>query len=164
MAASKQPGGHCLRRFESFDQLITEVRSLGARPTRQLGNWSLAQICQHVGIGMRETVEADKLFDAPLWLRLLGPWLRGRVLKSGLPRGFQIPRGGERLIPPPVSFDEGLAALEAGIATLKASDRRIAHPVFGRMSIAQWDQFHLRHAEMHLSFIVPLESEAPAPV
>ncbi len=29
------------------------------------------------------------------------------------------------------------------------------HPVFGAMNVEQWNQFHLRHAEMHLSFIVP---------
>jgi hypothetical protein len=28
-------------------------------------------------------------------------------------------------------------------------------PAFGRMTPAQWDLFHLRHAELHLSHIVP---------
>jgi len=163
MAANKQAGGHCRRHFDSFDQLLAEVRSLNVRPTRQLGNWSLGQICEHLGIGMRECVEGDKIFTAPLWLRVVGPWVRPRILKRGLPRGFQIPRGGERLIPPPVAFEAGLATLEAGIATLKSSDRRIAHPVFGRMGLAEWDQFHFRHAELHLSFIVPADSEAIAP-
>lgn len=162
MAASKQPSGHCRRHFENFDQVLAEVRSLNLRPTRQLGNWSLGQICEHLGIGMRECVEADKIFKAPLWLRVVGPWVRPRILKRGLPRGFQIPRGGERLIPPPVAFEDGLATLESGIATLKGSDRRTPHPVFGKMNLAEWDQFHLRHAELHLSFIVPAESAAPA--
>jgi hypothetical protein len=162
MAASKQTSGHCKRRFENFDQVLAEVRSLNVQPTRQLGNWSLGQICQHLGVGMRECVEADKIFKAPLWLRVVGPWIRPRILKRGLPRGFQIPRGGERLIPPPVAYEDGLATLESGIATLKGSDRRTAHPVFGRMNLAEWDQFHLRHAELHLSFIVPAEATAAA--
>jgi hypothetical protein len=157
MAASGQTSGHCQRHFESFDDLLAEVHSLYAQPTRQLGNWSLAQICQHLGIGMRECVVGDKIFNAPLWLRLLGPWIRPRILRRGLPRGFQIPRGGEKLLPPPVSFSEGLATLEEGIATLRLSQRRIAHPVFGHMNIAEWDQFHLRHAELHLSHIVPAD-------
>ena len=29
------------------------------------------------------------------------------------------------------------------------------HPVIGRLSAAQWNKFHLRHAELHLSFFVP---------
>ncbi len=164
MAASKPAGGHCSRHFENFDQLLAEVHSLNGQPTRQLGNWSLGQICQHLGIGMRECVEGDKIFTAPLWLRVVGPWVRPRILKRGLPRGFQIPRGGERLIPPPVAFADGLATLLSGLATLKGSDRRTAHPVFGRMSVAEWDQFHLRHAELHLSFIVPAEAAVPVAV
>ena len=162
MAASKQPGGHCRRHFDNFDQLLAEVHALNARPTRQLGNWSLGQICQHLGIAMHECVEGDKIFTAPLWLRIVGPWVRPRILKRGLPRGFQIPRGGERLIPPPVAFEDGLAKLQGGLAALKSSQRRAAHPVFGRMNLAEWDQFHLRHAELHLSFIVPVESEVPS--
>lgn len=162
MAAKERSSGHCLRHFENFDELLAEVRSLGARPTRQLGNWSLGQICQHLGIGMHECALGDKIFTAPLWLRVLGPWIRPRILKRGLPRGFQIPRGGEKLLPAPVTFDEGLATLEGGLATLRSTDRRTAHPVFGKMNLAEWDQFHLRHAELHLSHIVPADAEVPA--
>lgn len=162
MTASQPTSGHCRRHFDNFDQVLAEVHALNSQPTRQLGNWSLGQICQHLGIGMRECVEGDKIFKVPLWLRIVGPWVRPRILKRGLPRGFQIPRGGERLIPPPVAFEVGLATLESGLAALKSSDRRAAHPVFGQMNVAEWDQFHLRHAELHLGFLVPAESEAAA--
>ena len=37
----------------------------------------------------------------------------------------------------------------------RGEDRRVSHPIFGSMSRAEWDQMHLRHAEMHLSFIRP---------
>ena len=33
--------------------------------------------------------------------------------------------------------------------------QRVAHPVLGSMNAAQWELFHLRHAELHLGFIVP---------
>ncbi|MBX9787841.1 MAG: DUF1569 domain-containing protein [Pirellulales bacterium] len=33
--------------------------------------------------------------------------------------------------------------------------RRVPHPVIGRLSVDQWNRFHLRHAELHLSFFVP---------
>jgi hypothetical protein len=100
---------------------------------------------------------ADTLFPVPLYLRILGPLLRKSVLARGLPRGFQLPPEGARLLPPPVSVDDGLATLAAGIAALERTSRRVPHPVFGKMTVEQWHQFHLRHAEMHLSFIVPDE-------
>ena len=160
MVDTKQVTGRCRRHFESIDEILAEARSLAGVPTRQLGNWSLGQICHHLGVGMRESTSADRLFPVPLWLKLLGPLLRPRVLKRGLPRGFQLPPEGAKLIPPPVSDDDGLATLEAGIAALRATTNRVAHPVFGKMNVEQWNLFHLRHAEMHLSFIVPEDAGA----
>jgi hypothetical protein len=163
MIDTRQVQGLCRRRFNNFDELLAEVRKLAEMPTEQLGNWSLGQICQHLGIAMRESTRAEQLFPAPLWLRLLGPWLRKRVLAHGMPRGFQLPPEGARLIPPPVSVEEGLATLEAGIAALAATNRRVRHPVFGAMSPSEWNQFHLRHAEMHLSFLVPRDQAGRSP-
>lgn len=162
MIDTRQVTGRCKRHFESFDQVLAEARTLAAAPTRQLGNWSLGQICHHLGIGMQECTSADRLFPVPLWLKLVGPLLRSRVLKRGLPRGFQLPPQAARLLPPPVSVEDGLATLEAGIAALHSTTCRVPHPVFGRMNVDQWNQFHLRHAEMHLSFIVPEQAVAAA--
>jgi hypothetical protein len=30
------------------------------------------------------------------------------------------------------------------------------HPLFGWFTPEQWEQYHLRHAELHLSFLLPL--------
>lgn len=147
--------GHCQRRFTSLDEVLVACHALAERPTRQLGNWTLGQICQHLGTAMELCTSADRLFPVPLYLRIVGPLLRKRVLARGLPRGFQLPPEGERLLPPRVSMDEGLVTLAVGIAALEKSSRRVPHPVFGKMTVEQWNLFHLRHAEMHLSFIVP---------
>lgn len=48
-----------------------------------------------------------------------------------------------------------MASLRQAIGRLKTETKRGAHPVIGRLNAAEWDQFHLRHAEMHLGFIVP---------
>ena len=160
MINTKQVSGRCRRHFEHLDQVLVEVRTLARQPTRQLGNWSLGQVCHHLGVAMDQSVSADSLFPVPFYLRILGPWLRRRVLTRGLPRGFQLPPEGAILLPPPVSVDEGIARLEAGMAALAESTRRVAHPVFGAMNADEWNQFHLRHAELHLSFIAPAEPGA----
>jgi len=160
MVETRQVRGRCRRRFDSFDEILDEVRSLAARPTRQLGNWSLGQICQHLGVSMEQCTSADRLFPVPLGLRILGRLVRGRVLKKGLPSGFKLPpEGAALLVPPQVSLEEGLSTLKQGMAALSRTSRRTAHPVFGALDVDEWHQFHLRHAEMHLSFIVPEESE-----
>ncbi len=158
MVETRRQTGRCRRRFNNFDEILHEVRSLAARPTRQLGNWSLGQICQHLGIAMEQCTSADDLFPVPLRLRIMGRLVRGWVLKRGLPSGFKLPpEGAAVLVPSQVSVEEGLARLEKGMAALAQTSRRTAHPVFGAMNVDEWHQFHLRHAEMHLSFIVPEE-------
>lgn len=161
MIKTGQVTGRRKLRFTCFDEILDDVRSLAARPTRQLGNWSLGQVCQHLGIAMEKSTSADHLFSVPLKLRILGRLVRGRALKNGIPSGFRLPpEGAAVLAPPPISVDEGLATLEQGMAALEKSSRRVPHPVFGAMNVSQWHQFHLRHAEMHLSFIVPEEGMA----
>lgn len=146
-------------RFESLDEVVVDVGWLAGQSTRQLGNWSLAQICQHLGTSMELSTSAERLFSVPLGLRIMGRLVRRRVLSKGVPSGFQLPPAGAAvLVPPEVSLEDGLAQLDRGIAALDRTSRRAAHPVFGALNVDQWYQFHLRHAEMHLSFIVPAEA------
>ncbi len=143
-------------RFETLDEVLAEARCLATQPTQHLGNWNLAQVCQHLGIAMHQCVHGTRPFQVPLKLRFFGRLVRRKLLRDGLPSGFRLPPEGARvLVPALVLCDEGLATLERGLATLRESRHRVAHPVFGAMNVAQWDLFHLRHAEMHLSFIVP---------
>jgi hypothetical protein len=143
-------------RFASFDDVLADARSLAGRPTRQLGNWSLGQVCQHLGTAMERSARDDQLFRTPLWLRVLGRLVRRRALATGLPTGYKLPPdGAAKLVPPPVDVDEGLATLERGMAALAETSHRAPHPVLGAMSVDEWHLFHLRHAELHLSFIVP---------
>jgi hypothetical protein len=146
-------------RFETFDEILADVRALAERPTRQIGNWSLGQVCQHLGLAMEFSTRAERPFRVPLKLRILGRLARRRVLRDGLPRGFKLPADGQALVPEPVSVEDGLATLERGMAALAATGRRVPHPVLGSMNAAQWHQFHLRHAELHLGHIVVVEAE-----
>ena len=150
-------------RFTELDQVLAEARSLATQSTEHLGNWNLAQVCQHLGIAMQQCVHGTRPFQVPFKLRFFGRLVRRKLLRDGLPSGFRLPPDGAKvLVPALVTSDEGLATLERGLATLRESRRRVAHPVFGAMNVAQWDQFHLRHAEMHLSFIVPGPAASPA--
>ncbi len=111
-------------RFDDYDQVLDEVRVLAASPTRQLGNWSLGQVCQHLGTAMEKCTQAEPPFPVSLRMRILGRLVRGRVLKRGLPRGFKLPPEAGALVPPPVSVEDGLATLERGIATLERTKQR----------------------------------------
>ncbi len=56
-----------------------------------------------------------------------------------------------------VSIAEGLFAFRRAIGRLKAESQRDFQQCFNLFTHEEWDQFHIRHAELHLSFIVSAE-------
>ena len=142
--------------FRNFDEVIAEAERLNASSYQTLGNWTLPRACGHLGQAMIGCVDG-KPFFVPWWMRVLGRvYLRRRLLRE-FPSGFKLPRRAEAMLVPQeeLSFDEGIERLRAGLARLAETDQRIPHPVVGKLSVDQWDTFHLRHAELHLSFFVP---------
>jgi hypothetical protein len=62
---------------------------------------------------------------------------------------------GEKLTPGETETAAGLKGLREAFSRLKATDQRAEHVVFGPLTKEEWNRFHCRHAEMHLSFIIP---------
>ena len=150
-------------RFADFNDVLGEVRALAERPTRPLGNWTLGQVCQHLATAIEVSISGGADIRVPLRARLLARLVRRRILKNGLPTGVRLPgEGAARLMPGPTSNADGVAALERAIEHLRSTRTRHPHPALGRMNVRQWNAFHLRHAELHLSFILP-EELAPGP-
>jgi Protein of unknown function (DUF1569) len=151
---TKQVTGRRRVRFSSYQDILDDVRELSGKPTCQLGNWTLGQICEHIAKAMDMAIDGAA-FRPSLPVRLVGPFLKKRYLARGLPPGFTLPKSGAALLPDPASTTDGLAKLEKSIARLQEIRQRTPHPVFGVMTLEEWDQIQLRHSEMHLSFIVP---------
>ena len=74
--------------------------------------------------------------------------------------GFQLPEAmAARLVPDPqITSEQGLADLRAAVERLGNEPKRVPNVVLGRLTREEWDRFHLRHAEMHLSFVSPVDA------
>ena len=66
-----------------------------------------------------------------------------------MPAGFQIPPNAAAMVSGETSTEEGLAVFRSAIERLKQESKRETHPALGELSVDEWNQFHLRHAEMH---------------
>jgi hypothetical protein len=140
--------------FSSHDQVIEHVRKLATQPTHQLGNWTLGQICTHLAKAMDSAIDGSSF--RPSWLvRTVAPWIKNRVIAKGMSPGFQLPPNAASLLPPSTDNDAGIAALEKSIARFQSDPTRKPHGAFGPMTNQEWNDLLLRHAELHLSFIVP---------
>ena len=76
--------------------------------------------------------------------------------QTGMPAGIKIPKveGGTYGIDP-LSTAEGLSRLRRSLARLGSNEPvRFHSPAFGPMSDADRVQFNLRHAELHLGYLV----------
>lgn len=141
--------------FNRFQEVLDEVELLHARPHRQLGNWPLEIIVGHLALGIHGSIDGGT-FPVKWYYKLIGPWIIKPKLLKKFPAGFQLPRvARERLIPQEISYDDALAQLRGAIDRLGRETQRGVHPVLGRLTVEEWNQFHLRHAELHLGFLVP---------
>ncbi len=140
-------------RFESLDDVVQEAENLASLEIEQLGNWSLGQILVHLAAAMNCSIDGFP-FKAPLPIRLIAPLLfKKKFIYKAVPAGFQVPKGADDFSPGNTSNDEGLEAIKQAVARLGSETKRSPNPGLGELTTDEWNNFHCRHAEMHLSFL-----------
>jgi hypothetical protein len=152
---TKKVTGRRVVRYESFDEIVEDAERLASVPTQTLGNWSVGQIYCHLAKA------ADVLIDgaptsAPVPIQwVLRTFLKKKLLSQSLSPGFMLPKRAAALIPGEISTEQGLQLLRVATARIKADPNRApTHPAFGQCTAEDWYKWHLRHCEMHMSFIV----------
>ncbi|MCA9023557.1 MAG: DUF1569 domain-containing protein [Planctomycetaceae bacterium] len=149
---TKKVQGRRTVHYDSFDDLLADAEQMAHSKVHTLGNWSLGQILMHTALALDSSIEGfDFRLPAPmrLLMRLL---MKHKFLHVALPAGFKTTG---KYIPGETSTEAGLTALRAAIERQHQITNRVNHPAFGKLTRQEWDQFHLRHAEMHMSFVVP---------
>jgi hypothetical protein len=141
--------------YASFDELLADADRIGTGSAEALGNWSAGQIFRHLAAAYNSSIDGFTMVF-PWYVRVLGKIFRNKLVSGAMPPGLKLPNeGSETLRPGPTSTEEGLAELHAAVVRLQREPRRASHPVFGTMSKEEWDKVHLKHASLHMSFLVP---------
>jgi hypothetical protein len=146
--------------FNCVDDIQADVERLAqCKEVRALGNWSNGQVLRHVAIVMNGSIDgAPKMMSGvmQLMIRLL---FKRRFLNRPMPAGFKLPAKASMLIPSETSWEAGLNELRRALQRLKSESTRKPHPALGPLTREEWDKVHCRHSELHLSFLVPVESK-----
>ncbi|MCA9173154.1 MAG: DUF1569 domain-containing protein [Planctomycetales bacterium] len=142
-------------RYALFRDLIGDVHRLSALPHRQLGNWSLGQIVDHLQRALLLQVESTPV-AIPFWERIAARLAKRRLLSRSLKAGCLPPMALREQLAPRDGVEVAAAVreLEQAIARCRDAQSTQPHPLLGRISRAEWEQYHLRHAELHMSFLV----------
>jgi Protein of unknown function (DUF1569) len=141
--------------YASFEEMLADADRLGSGPVKVLGNWSAGQIFRHLAAAYNGSIDGFTI-TFPWYFRVMAKLFKNKLLAGPMPAGFKLPsKGADTLEPAATSTEEGLADLHAAVARLEREPHRAYHPMFGELTNEQWNKVHLKHASMHMSFLVP---------
>jgi len=142
-------------KYASLQEVLADAERLSHGHIKALGNWSAGQVFRHLATSFNNSIDG---FDAksPWYFRVMARLMKRKLLAGTMPPGYQLPAGArETLVPGPTSTEEGLAALRSAIARQEREPNRAPNPVFGDLTRDEWNQVHLMHSALHMSFLVP---------
>jgi hypothetical protein len=143
--------------FNTLDDILADVDRLASgRQIKTLGNWSAGQIFEHVARVMEKSIDGFESKQPAIVRFILGRTIKSWMLNKPMAAGFRLPKkAGAELIAPATSLEEGLAHIRKAIGRLQAEPNRVPSPFLGPLTREEWDKIHCRHAELHLSFLLP---------
>jgi hypothetical protein len=141
--------------YTSLQDVLADADRLGSGNVQTLGNWTAGQIYRHLATAFNGSIDGFG-FTFPWYFRLMGGLFKKKLVSGAMPPGMNLPPAfARKVMPEPTSTAEGLAELRAAVSRLERDPHRAKHPVFGDISNEEWNQIHLNHAKLHMSFLVP---------
>lgn len=148
-------------RFQSLDDIIADAENLHTRGYEKIGNWDLAQVCNHCACWVKYPM--DGFPKPPLMVKLVFAIIK-RTMLPKVKRQMKD----ERTFPPglktaPMTIFQPGQDDAAAVANLKRELERMKtftgpmqpSPLMGLLSKEEWVDSHLVHIGHHLSFLVP---------
>jgi hypothetical protein len=142
-------------RYADLDAFLADADRLAVMGAPTIGNWTLAQIFDHLAHSMTVAVNGTSALF-PLPARVVLRLLRKRIISRPLKPGFNCPRRLADILKPAdhVETADALQRLHAAVRQFQKASFLPPHPAFGRMTRDEWHQLSLRHAELHMSFVI----------
>lgn len=156
---TKKVAGRRMLRFESLDQVIADVDRLveaerAGRLTR-LGNWTLGQTLGHLA-AWAEYCYTGVPLNPPFFVKWILRLGKRKFLFGPMRAGVRIPRvAGGTLATDAAPLDDGLERYRRVMERLKVEAPTAPSPIFGPLTHEESIAINLRHAELHLGFLIP---------
>lgn len=142
--------------YTTFSQFLQDAEKLAAGDYHTVGNWSYGQILEHLARAMNSSIDGFE-FQGP-WLirKVVAPFIKNSLLTKPMKPGYRLPKSADAYLPSSATTTES-ALEQLGIAIARIGNEKptAEHPFLGRLTDEEWKALHLRHAELHMSFVVP---------
>ncbi|MBS0260722.1 MAG: DUF1569 domain-containing protein [Planctomycetes bacterium] len=145
--------------YTSLDDLLADVERLAQTKSHTTGQWTFPQILDHLARSFNASLDGFG-FRAPWIARvLLAPLLRNSFFTKTMKPGFKLPAGAEALAPDAnLSLTEAVQKLTESVTRFRSTPQRAPHPFLGELAPREYDLLHMRHAELHMSYVIPDET------
>lgn len=141
--------------LKDFRAVLAELDRLQNDGYTQLGQWNLAQICDHLAYFIDGSLDGytfrvNWLFKTLFGRIALRSILSKRQMKSGIPTPQKpLPESG-------IDEAAAVARLRRAIERLEAHQGELHDsPFFGHLTPEEWRTLHLVHCTHHLAFLKP---------
>lgn len=142
--------------YSNLTSVLEDAEFLASHPHRTVGQWSYGRILQHLADSLNKSFDGFN-YRAGLPIRLVArTFFKKRFLNEPMSPGFRLPRSQEALLPDnsqPV--EQAIENLRKAVARFEREEPTAEHPALGKLAPAEWVQLHLRHCELHMSFVKP---------
>ncbi len=143
--------------YDSLAEIVADAENISAAPHETVGSWSYGQILWHISTAMNASFDGFG-FQAPWFVRkLIAPFFRWRFLHKPMSAGFKLPQRAAKVLGPSadISVEEGMKMLRDAVSRFETETPSAPHPVFGPMTPDECLLLHMRHSELHMSFVKP---------
>src|SRR5262249_8141083 len=142
-------------RFRGYSEVYAELDRLHRGGYEKLGQWELAQVCDHLSYFVEGSLQGFT-FRVPWLLKVLfGRFVLRRILKQGRMKGG-VPTPQQPLPSPGGDEAAAVARLKQVLQRLETHPGELhASPFFGYLTPQQWRDLHLIHCAHHLGYLVP---------
>ncbi len=144
--------------FSTLAEFQADAERWSRSELKTVGNWTFGQILEHLARVMNCSIDGFGVKAS--WYRrvFVAPLIRNSLLTEQMKPGVKLPKRASVLIAgPETSTETGLRNVRNAIARLQGEQPMAAHPLLGKMTTEEWLSLHLRHAELHMSFVVPVD-------
>lgn len=159
MIDTAKVGGRRELHFNCIDEALAEADRLAglerAGQLQCLGNWSCGQVFNHLGTWAEYAYSPNPL-KPPFVIKLILRMMKKRFLYAPMKVGAKIPKvENGTLGTETCAFEEGLNRYKRAMQRLNIERPTQPNVIFGNMTHDEWKNMHLRHSELHLSFLQP---------
>jgi len=140
--------------YDTMDDVVADAEHLLNGGYTRLGNWNLGTMSTHLAKAMQSALDGWPIKVNGIVRFVARRLYKDKALRKMKP-GFKLPKKAMSLAPHIAEDRLGVEELKMTVARWKREPNRHAHAFFGSLTDDEWNRLMLRHAEMHMSFLLP---------